>query len=107
MDSFLKCKKTKKTREEKQANEFENEIDKQLEQLIDEKQEKYLKNSFVNQKKNDEPKIYEEEDTDSEEEFRTGVRCTKKRQKFTNDDLLYDENMDEDDENWINKQRKT
>jgi hypothetical protein len=31
----------------------------------------------------------------------------KKRPKFTNDELFYDPNMDEEDENWINEQRKT
>ena len=107
------CKTTNKKRVERLANEFENEMDKQIELLIDEQQEKYLKktsskNSPTSQIKIDEKKIYEDvEDTDSEEELKTGLRCTKKRQKFTNDDLFYDENMDDDDENWINKQRKT
>ena len=49
----------------------------------------------------------EEEDTDSEEEFKTGLRCTKKKQKFTNDELFYDPNKDDQDENWVNKQRET
>ena len=109
----MRCKTTNKKKEERLANEFENEMDKQLELLIDKQQEKYLKktsskNSSTNQIKIDENKIDEDvEDTDSEEELKTGVRCTKKRQKFTNEDLFYDENMDDDDENWVNKQRKT
>ena len=49
----------------------------------------------------------EEEDTDSDEELRTGTRCTKKKKKFTNEELFYDPEMDDADENWVNKQRKT
>ncbi len=49
----------------------------------------------------------EEEDTDSEAEMETGVRTTKKRAHFTNDELFYDPELDELDESWLNKQRKT
>ena len=49
----------------------------------------------------------EEEDTDSEEENATGVRVTKKRVHFTNDELFYDPEMDDADEKWMNEQRPT
>ena len=49
----------------------------------------------------------DEEDTDSEKEFETGERCTKKRVHYTNDELFYDPDRDEKDEDWINARRKT
>ena len=58
-------------------------------------------------KPNDMDINYEIEDTDSEEELATGLRCKKKKPQFTNDDLFYDPEMDDEDQNWINKQRKT
>jgi hypothetical protein len=69
---------------------------------------------------------YEEEsDTDSEAEAETGMKTRKKRQHFTNDELLYDPKMggfvfaklvglncsfayvlkDEQDEKWLNEKR--
>lgn len=50
---------------------------------------------------------YELEDTDSEEEEATGLRFKKKKPQFTNDDLFYDPDMDEEDQKWVNKHRKT
>jgi hypothetical protein len=49
----------------------------------------------------------EEEDTDSEAELTTGVRTTKKRPNFTNDELFYDPDMDDKDQDYVNKQLKT
>jgi len=95
-------------------------MDKQLEFLINQQKDKYLNNnqeeiemsteeSTKPSKKEEEKRITyeEEEDTDSEEEFKTGLRCTKKKQKFTDEELFYDPNRDDQDENWVNKQRET
>ena len=57
--------------------------------------------------KAEEAAFEEEEDTDSEKEFETGERCTKKRTHYTNDELFYDPNRDEKDQDWINARRKT
>ncbi len=100
------------------ANEFENEMNKELDDMIDKEHETYLKklDEFriksnigpSSQKVNEPtPQYEEEEDTDSEAELQTGVRTTKKRAHFTNDELFYDPNLDEEDESWMNKQRKT
>lgn len=41
----------------------------------------------------------------SEAELETGVRTKKKREFFTNDELFYDPDMDDEDEKWINEKR--
>jgi hypothetical protein len=95
-------------------------MDKQLELLINQQKDKYLNNNneeieMLTEDNNNKSIVRkeklityeEEEDTDSEEEFKTGLRCTKKKQKFTNDELFYDPIKDDQDENWVNKQRET
>ena len=47
----------------------------------------------------------EESDTDSEAEMATGIRTKRKRPHFTNDELLYDPDMDENDSKWIEEKR--
>jgi hypothetical protein len=94
-------------------------VDKQLELLINQQKDNYLNNNneeieMLTEDNNNKSIVKEklityeeEEDTDSEEEFKTGLRCTIKKQKFTNDELFYDPNKDDQDENWVNKQRET
>jgi hypothetical protein len=102
----LKAPKTQKDI----ADEFESEMNAELDRLV-----KIEAKSFLSNKENDAIKgskksrinQAEEEDTDSEAEVETGVRTTKKRQHFTNDELFYDPEMDDEDQNWINKQRAT
>lgn len=110
-ESYLNAKRTKsKTKEAKLADEFEDEMNQQLDTLVSKQQEKYLTNETQGEAASSTTNkiLYEEEeDTDSDEELRTGERCTKKKQKFTNDELFYDPDMDEEDQNWINKQRQT
>ena len=104
------------------ADEFENEMNKELDDMIDKEHETYLKKLNEYRLKTDEgttsqndnqqtqpqqQQYEEEEDTDSEAEMETGVRTTKKRAHYTNDELFYDPNLDDEDESWVNKQRKT
>jgi hypothetical protein len=88
------------------ATDFEKEMDNEI--------TKILKNSAMSIKSDTNSKFQknttleeEEEDTDSDKELETGMRATIKRPHFTNDELLYDPNMDDDDQNWMNKLRKT
>ena len=95
------------------VNDFENEMDQELDKLVEKKSQTYSGRLNITR---EEGKVVEsenkrvdveEEDTDSEAELETGVRTTKKRPNFTNDELFYDPDMDRLDENWINKQRGT
>lgn len=49
----------------------------------------------------------EDSDTDSEAELATGVRTKKKRQHFTNDELFYDPDADEQDAKWASEKRSS
>ena len=119
---FLKAGHKKNLSNKELADKFENSMEKELDNLVKDKEKSFsnekmetedktsLESSESNNKEKSpekEVKYEDEEDTDSENEIITGVRCTKKRQKFTNDELFYDPNMDEQDEIWMNKQRKT
>lgn len=132
---FLNSKRAHKTSLNKSdlADDFENEMEEELNEIVKKEKNKYSKQLLTDkmvtnqaEKPNMEsvemkkvtkefPKKidlnkeinYEIEDTDSEEELATGVRSTKMKPQFTNDELLYDPDMDDDDQNWMNKQRKT
>jgi hypothetical protein len=96
--------------------DFESEMDSELDKIIERETKAYSNyfgkktvdfskptQSFESKKQVEE----DEEDTDSEAELETGVRSTKKRAHFTNDELFYDPDMDQEDENWLNQQRAT
>ncbi len=124
--TFFKSKNIKTSLSKSElADEFEAEMSQQLDSLIDKEKNKYfpdstdaaiaLKASSSQAKqhessekmKNEEDINYLIEDTDSEGEMATGERCKKKKPQFTDDDLLYDPNMDDEDEKWMNKHRET
>ncbi len=122
--SFFKSKNFKTSLNKSElADEFEAEMNQQLDSLIDIEKNKYFPESteiipaVVNSSqinkissekmKNEEDINYLIEDTDSEEEMATGERRKKKKPQFTNDDLLYDPDMDDQDEKWMNKHRET
>jgi hypothetical protein len=117
-------KKAIKVSKNELADEFEKEMNAELDQIVEQKRQAYFEKPAqmgaekvepckevevkeVGKKLRDMDINYEIEDTDSEEEMATGERCFKKKQQFTNDELLYDPEMDEADQNWINKQRET
>lgn len=116
---FSKTKKivieNKKIKNKEVANDFESEMNSELDKLVEKETKTYAK--FLGSKEDVQMKEVEsssslkktfvEEDTDSEAELETGIRTTKKRPQFTNDELFYDPEMDTLDENWINKQRAT
>lgn len=94
------------------SNMFEEEMSKELDNFIEMQEKKYAsvfsgEEQTAKTSKDVEMENMEESDTDSEAEMETGVRTKKKRQHFTNDELFYDPNADEEDQEWINKQRKT
>lgn len=102
------------------AMAFEAEMDSELDKIIEKKQKPYL-DMLRSTEKNVEPTTSglaacaqtkeddanEESDTDSEAELATSVRTKKKRKHFTNDELLYDPNMDEEDAKWVAEKRNT
>lgn len=106
------------------ADDFEAEMNQKLNEMVEVQKKKYFhertdeklsnelkepiikKDSAIPKSSNVEMN-YEIEDTDSEEELLTGVRCKKSKPQYTNDELLYDPDMDDEDQNWVNKQRKT
>lgn len=100
---------------------FEAEMDNELEEILETKQKPFLdlvkpkeseksilKNvqastsSSASQKKEEDE---EESDTDSEAELETGVRTKKKRKHFTNDELFYDPDADDQDAKWASEMR--
>lgn len=122
--NFFTKKKTQAKKSEL-ADAFEREMDAELDEMVETKRQAYFEKPLqmaieevvpckeeekvkqVGKKFKDMDINYELEDTDSEEEMATGQRCIKKKPQYTNDDLLYDPEMDEADQVWINKQRET
>ena len=110
MINYFKGKnvKTKSDRHDL-ADEFEKEMDKQMDSLLHKEEQKYLQSVAepadtmpaieakepVQQMNQQDEIDYEIEDTDSDEELNTGLRCKKKKPQFTNDELFYDPNMDD------------
>lgn len=99
------------TKKEK-ADDFEKEMDTALEKLVEKQAETY--SGYLGAKRPEDQssrskKVDQEddEDTDSEAELETGVRTTRKRPQFTNDELFYDPDLDDLDQEWMNKQRAT
>lgn len=62
------------------------------------------KNKAETQKQGEEEEE-EDSDTDSEAELATGVRTKKKRKHYTNDELFYDPEADEEDAKWVAEKR--
>jgi hypothetical protein len=104
---------------ENRVADFESEMDSELDKLIERETKAY--SGYLSKTATESPLVSkpskeqrseeaDEEDTDSETELETGsldVRSTKKRAHFTNDELFYDPDMDQKDEDWLNKQRAT
>ncbi|CAF0721082.1 unnamed protein product [Brachionus calyciflorus] len=100
---------TEKTKPKNVIKAFEDEMNNDLDNFINLQEKKYAEalNRLDQPGKSNKKEVSEESDTDSEAELATGVRTTKKREHFTNDELFYDPEADDVDEEWMNKQRKT
>ncbi len=91
-------------------------MEKELDNLIEKEIEKYdvaiSSSALVDQQsKPNEFLEYENSSTESDQEEGDESMQTKKskpkKREFTNEELFYDPDMDTEDENWINEQRKT
>jgi hypothetical protein len=96
--------KTKKS----EIDQFEDEMNNELNNLITAQQNKFISNHDDEQINMDTQTNNEDDmDTDSEAELETGIKTKVKRIQYTNDELFYDPQMDDEDQDWINRQRET